>query len=398
MQNDAVTKYTISRLSQEASRMLLGCGIASLALLAMMPSAAQGQAKPNTCERKVDTIINNEMRNVGTPGFMVSIYQNSKPSLEKGYGRVSLPSGRVPDANTIFTIGSLSKAVTGVGALILYGQGKLDLEAPISRYLPGVPQSWSDIPVNKFLSHSSGIPRLDDIKETDFNATLRAAANLPLAFTPGTKTAYNNFNFAVIGQVIAAQSKQRYIDFMNRQIFTPLKMTSTGTVTKTTRSATGYDIDKQDNNPKPVNNSHWLADGTDAFGIASGGLQSSAADLQRLATALETKTLLPPKATLELLKPVEVNKRGRKQPILYTSAGFIYTDASGTGVLHKTGGGSGVGTGAAMMLVPDKNISVVLLRNLFAPGRATSNGALAAAVIEACFGIKVPDAGDDGND
>ena len=371
----------------------LGLGV--LGLLGL--GVAQPTPTPKVCEGGVDRLIQDEIEQIGTPGVMVSVVAGGQSVLEKGYGLSSLKSGTKPGSDSIFTIGSLSKALTGLGVLVLVGERKLNLEEPISTYLPNVPPSWRGIKVEYFLAHSSGIPNLDDVKEDSFDATLRAARNLPLAFTPGTNTRYNNFNFAVMGQVIAKVSGQRYIDFMTERVFKPLKMNSTGLIQDTNRSVTGYNI-RSPKEAQPVKNSHWLSDGPDAYGIPSGGLQSSAADLQKLALALESGKLLKPAATKALLNPVPFEKTLKKEPTQYTAAGFIFSDVNKLIALHKTGGGTGIGTGAVLLMVPSRNISVVILRNSYARKLATSSGELAAKVVEECFGLKIRASDDEGED
>ena len=153
---------------------------------------------------------------------------------------------------------------------------------------------------------------------------------------------------------------------------------------------TGYDW--HDGQLRPVS-SHWIDQGRNAYGIPSGGLVSTAADLQALANALLNGDLLPPRSRRLLTKGVPLLPDAKGDQTAYTYAGFIRSDANGTVVLHKTGGGTGVGSGAVLMLVPERKIAIILLRNLFGNGK--SNGALASAVLNRCFGLAVDGSGDE---
>ena len=134
--------------------------------------------------------------------------------------------------------------MTAVGTMLLVQQGKIDLNAPASSYLTGLPGSWRRITVAQFMAHQSGIPQLDR-KLPMFRAMLRSEDAIPLSFKPGTKQEYNNFNFAVIGKIIEAVTGMSYLDYMKRDVFAPLGMNSTGFNIHSPNAATGYQADSR---------------------------------------------------------------------------------------------------------------------------------------------------------
>ena len=116
--------------------------VALLVTLLSVPVSAQGkwvkpekQSGSNIAEAAADLIIVPAMRQKQLPGLILGVVKDGQVVVKKGYGVKSFASEEAPDENTVFYIGSLSKALTAVGAMLLVEQGKLDLGCP-SRQLP----------------------------------------------------------------------------------------------------------------------------------------------------------------------------------------------------------------------------------------------------------------------
>jgi CubicO group peptidase (beta-lactamase class C family) len=140
-----------------------------------------------TPEAVAARILEPAMRKKELPGLILGVMRDGRVVVEQGYGVRTLDGGQTPDENTVFYIGSVSKAMTAVGAMILVDRGKLDLQAPASRYVKGLPRSWRAITVAQFMAHQSGIPNLNTNKLSTFEAMLHSAASKPMMFPPGTK-------------------------------------------------------------------------------------------------------------------------------------------------------------------------------------------------------------------
>ena len=190
-----------------------------------------GGGSDQEIQTEADRIVRQMMTQNGIPGVVLAVVKNGKVVVEKGYGTKSTDSDQPPDENTVFYIGSLSKAITAVGAMMLVDKGKLKLDDPASRYMKDLPREWNNITVRQFMTHTSGIPELPKSQKKRENTIAEAfqlAAGLPMAFTPGTDEKYNNFNFAVIGHLIEEISGQSYTDYMRNNLFAPLGMNHTG--------------------------------------------------------------------------------------------------------------------------------------------------------------------------
>ena len=117
---------------------------------------------------------------------------------------------------------------------MLYEQGKIDLQAPVGRYLTGLPERWAAPSLHQLMSHTSGLPDFEDAfdygvyRETPTDAEfLKRLLELPIESEPGTKWRYSNTNYWLLALVIERISGLPYAQFMQERIFAPLGMVST---------------------------------------------------------------------------------------------------------------------------------------------------------------------------
>ncbi len=322
-------------------------------LLTLLPTSAPAQEKwikpggphaSNFAEAAANRIIVPAMRRKQLPGLVVGVVRNGQVVVEKGYGVKSFASGEAPDMNTVFYIGSLSKAITAVGAMLLVEQGKLDLNAPAAKYLKRLPKSWQSITIKQFMAHQSGIPEMG-WKYPTFLEMLQAAEDVPLDFAPGTNQEYNNFNFAVVGKIIEAVSGMRYLNYMRKTVFGPLHMDHTGSGIADRNMATGYRALKGELIPIE----HRIKGGP--YAMPSGHLQSTLSDLLKFYKALRPGALLN-HATFELMIR-------RINPDFSGTPGWFEKKAGGYSVVSKNGGVPGFHS--IMSFVPGKGDAVVML-------------------------------------
>jgi CubicO group peptidase (beta-lactamase class C family) len=339
------------------------------------PSAAERTAQ---IEAKVDPIIRAAMAEHGTPGLVLAVVDGGQVVLSKGYGVRALPSGDVPDGDTVFSIGSISKAVTAVGAMLLVEDGKIRLDDAIGKYLPALPPAWHPITIRQLMTHTSGIPAVQ--KVPTFAAALQEAASQPLRFSPGTDQEYNNFNFAIIGQLIEAVSGAPYLEYMQRRVFTPLRMSSTGVNVASPNRATGYSI-----GPKKLRQAapDFVAGG---YGVPSGGLESTLNDLLKLEAALWQQKLMKVVTYRQMLAPTI--PPGTQHPWHFTP-GWQRRMAEGTEVLAKNGAVPGFTS--MWQRLPGRGSAVILLWNL--RGKGNDFWRPSARLVQALFGVPPPGKG-----
>jgi cyclic peptide transporter len=188
---------------------------------------------------KLDAKIQQLMEEGDIPGLTLIMVEGNKEPLIKSYGYADLEK-RVPVApETLFELGSCSKAFTALAALQLAKEGFINLDDPISKYVPWFYATYKgkeyDITLRQFLHQTSGIPwRSIDLipKEAPENAleqTVRRLSGIELNRVPGTRFEYATINYDVIGLVIEKVAGLSFQDYTQQKIFEPLGLEDTYT-------------------------------------------------------------------------------------------------------------------------------------------------------------------------
>jgi D-alanyl-D-alanine carboxypeptidase len=226
----------------------------------------------------------------------VLIARNGKTILDESYGLADRTAKTPNTVETQFRFGSMGKMFTAVSILQLAQAGKLDLTAPIGRYLPGYPNRdiAEHVTVNNLLTHTGGT---GDIFGPEFEAhrlTLKTPADYITLygaraprFAPGARNEYSNYGFMLLGRIVETVSGQRYDDYIAGHIFKPAGMTATGNLPETVRlpkRATGYMTE----GGKIVS----AADTLPWSGTPAGGGYSTVGDFAKFADALMANRLL----------------------------------------------------------------------------------------------------------
>lgn len=267
----------------------------SIALSACLHARAQ---KSVNIEATVDSIITQEMNIKGIPGMAVAIVQNGNVLLEKGYGLREEGKSPPVDKNTVFPIGSVSKALTAIGIMILVQQNKINLDSPAVKYLPIIGQTWSTITVKEFMTHTSGIAKVKPGKNVSFDSALAEVEAVPVKHRPGKTEEYNDFNYAVMGALLAQVARQPYLTFMKSNIFDKASMKYTGVGIKSSDTATGNVYIKNGKLKHII----YRWESSD-YGVSSGGLQSTISDFVNLSQALRKYEIISAATTTVMWTP-----------------------------------------------------------------------------------------------
>ncbi len=180
---------------------------------------------------KIDDAISQAITDAKTPGAVFRM-EREDAIYQKAYGdRAILPQREPMTADTIFDAASLTKVVATTSAVMkLAESGKLDLEAPASRYLPEFRGNEKEtITLRQLLTHTSGLraglPPQGDWQGKE--GALKAACAEPLPVKPGTAYRYSDINFILLGFVVGRVSGTTLDAFCAKEIFQPLKMKDT---------------------------------------------------------------------------------------------------------------------------------------------------------------------------
>jgi len=239
--------------------------------------------------------------------------------LQKGYGLADRAWNIPNQPDTSILVGSVSKQFAAVLALQLVHEGKLDLHAPISAYLPDFPKDKGDIiTVHHLLCHSSGLPHYAGFSRIGVNIWEYGSRHVPVAdyvdligklhleFQPGEKHSYSSMGYIVLGYIIEKVSGRSFTDVMAERIAKPLKLTGTGfhyADRITPRLARGYMLDWQDG-PQGLRMAYSNEPYRDQSNkYCTGGVHSTVADMHRWALGLVNHRLLPKALTDKMFTP-----------------------------------------------------------------------------------------------
>jgi CubicO group peptidase (beta-lactamase class C family) len=165
----------------------------------------------------------------------VLLARNGKVFVSKGYGMANYELDVPNMPQTKFHIASVSKTFTAAAIMILAERGLVSPGDPVAKLIPGYPNG-DRLTVHHLLVHTSGIPNINDFPDYDrisrFPQTPKTLVDMfkdkPLVMTPGERYSYSNSNYNLLAYIIETLSGQRYGEFLARNIFEPLGMTSSG--------------------------------------------------------------------------------------------------------------------------------------------------------------------------
>ena len=188
---------------------------------------------------EIDAMVEETMARINLPGFALGVVKDGELAYAKGFGVTSLEGGAPVTSQTVFQWAETSMAPTAMAVMQLVEAGKIDLDAPVTDYVPYFTlqdERYKEITVGQLLSHTSGIPDSGDamadwenfMPEYDAGATERWVrtdlAASGLLFAPGEGFEYSDLGYALLGAVIAEASGQTYEQDVNENLFQPLGM------------------------------------------------------------------------------------------------------------------------------------------------------------------------------
>jgi CubicO group peptidase (beta-lactamase class C family) len=351
-----------------------GC-LVSVASFLLSPSRAAPQSGPLG---GLDAYVEKALGDWNVPGVAVAVVKDGRVVHARGYGiREAGGPGRV-DENTVFAVGSTTKAFTAAALAILVDDGKLRWEDRAMDHLPGFqlfdPYVTRELTIRDLLTHRSGLPRGDQMwysNAFDGAEVLRRVRFLEPAWGFRAQYGYQNIMFAAAGEVVHRVSGLPWGEFLAQRVFGPLGMT---------RSFTSVvPLPGVENVATP----HVWADGVltpvpwkdlDNVGPA-GSINSSVHDMAlwlRMHLAggeHEGVRLLSPDRIREMQEPNTVIRLSREQIELFPEVNFAayglawsLRDYRGRKLVGH--GGAIDGMRAEVMLVPEESLGVVVLSNI----------------------------------
>jgi D-alanyl-D-alanine carboxypeptidase len=312
--------------------------------------------------RQIDQLLTATYKSTD-PGAVVLIAKNGQPLLRKAYGMADIEKSVALKAEDVFRIGSITKSFTAMAIMLLEEEGKLSVKDEITRFLPDYPMQGHKITIEHLLTHTSGVANYADMPNVRNTVTLTATPlevidlfkNAPMMNAPGEQFVYNNSGYYLLGAVIEKVSGMSYADFMAKRIFAPLGMDNTASegrersVTHGAKRITGYRTQDGRFMLPPDTNSNLT--------FSTGGLVSTADDLNRWQNAMASEKLLKPATWKRMFTPATLNS-GKTAEYGY---GWVLRKLRGQPMREHSGVIAGFQS--MVLTLPQEQLSVVFLTN-----------------------------------
>ncbi|HEX5435957.1 MAG TPA: serine hydrolase domain-containing protein [Gemmatimonadaceae bacterium] len=359
---------------------LAALSLAAMAIMARPHSAnAQEESAGARLNAAVDSIASAVLTATGVPSASVAVVRGGRVVYAHAYGAARL-SPRLPATAAMpYALGSISKQFTAAAVLMLQQEGKLSLNDPVSRFIPGLTRG-KDVTIRELLSHTSGYqdfwpqdyvpPAME--KPTTPQRILDHWAKQPLDFTPGTRWQYSNTNFEIAALIVQKVSGMPFFQFIRTRILEPLRIQSAvdydakGPLSVRTVGYMRYGLGPL--RPSPSTGPGWM--------YGAGELAMTASDLARWDISLIDESLLQP-ASYRAMETTVLLRDG-------VSTGYGLGVDVGMVSGHRAISHSGEVSGftAENMVFPDDSAAVAVLTNQDA---APAAGAIARDVAQVLF-------------
>ncbi len=323
---------------------------------------------------EIERFIHEKMKERQIPGVVIGIGDSENLLMLEAYGLADVQNQAPVQVNTRFELASITKQFTASAILILEQQGKLSIDDKITKYIDYAPPEWSEITIRHLMTHTSGLPGL--YSDGNFNRSAYSGlAYLPkeemikyvgnihitkerlilatktdqLDFRPGDKYNYSDIGYVTLG-IIIDNITGSYHDFLQKEIFDPVGMTSTYLVDQEKIhpfEARGYSL----KNDTLINiRRFWQHELPSHYGVFS-----NAEDLYRWSKALDTEQILTNESKEKLWSVTTLND-GSISPYGF---GWNIRGIQGNLIVSHTGV-----TGTSIHKLPDSGLTIIALTNL----------------------------------
>ena len=307
---------------------------------------------------KVDSILS-AWYGSNTPSVSVLVMDEGMVRVKRSYGFANIQDEVKASARTNYDMATLSGQFTAMGVLILYEEGKVDLETPIQQIWSELPDYTKGVKVEHLVHHTSGLPVLQTRMLYGEIRTLEELFRWlgekdQLLYQPGQKAGLNQTNNVLLADLIQIRSGESYRKFLDKRIFDPLGMDRSRVYTKgwffsVPHKAVSY-LRRPENIYEPP------GEFPEDYLEGAIGVYSSLNDLEKWLMAWQGDTLI---RTETLKMATRLNYiRGQK-----SFPGFGWSKAFNRGHKYLYQGGIGHGNSHIILRVPRENINVVILSN-----------------------------------
>ncbi len=304
----------------------------------------------------VDSLANARLAD-GVPGLIIGVYRDTTPVLLHVAGRADMTTSQPLSVNRPMPVASVTKQFTAVAVMALVDDGRIELDAPASRYIPHLPSTHREATVRQLLHHTSGIGRVEPLfaarPPLTTDTVLRAIAGAKVEFAPGERFAYNNANYLLLGAIIEHVTGIAWDAYLHSRFFVPLGMHNTRSCAPVASdSLVGYMRAGGTPTARPPIPTTLTG--------AAGALCSTPHDLAHWSRALHQGSLLSPAGYATLRTPPTVADAPN-----HTYAMGVVRGSNGGRTRLWHNGALTSGFNAQLSHYPDDSLTIVVLANAY---------------------------------
>jgi CubicO group peptidase (beta-lactamase class C family) len=350
--------------------------VLGLAVASSTPSTTIRAQTPDRYQSTLQPWIEHLLEREHRPGLAIAVVEGNRVVYAHGFGVKRLGKDGPITTRSLFHMASITKPFVATSLMQLVEKSKVDLDAPVIRYLPYfrmADERYRTITVRQMVTHSSGMPDVDDYEwdkpqydDGSLERYVRSLSDRTLLFAPGEKFKYSNMAFEILGDVIAKVSGQSFDDYVQDRILTPLRMKDSTLLVRRADAQLltwGHELDAQGrpfpSTVFPYNRIH----------SPSSNLHSNALDMARWAIANMNHGELDGRRILQASTHELMWKRARDlggpapAPSTPSPVGISWFvgEYRGTAMVGHGGGDTGYATDLAML--PEKKIAVAWMMN-----------------------------------
>ena len=329
-------------------------------------------------DKQVDTVARNYIQKANTVGLCIGIIKDGKTHIYQ-YGETKRGNSKLPNADSFFEIGSITKTFTATLLAWYVNRGAIKLTDPITMYLPdtvAVNQSLKGITLQNLINHTSGLANvpdnLNDSMTDPFNPYKDYTKQLMYSYLktcrlnskPGEKYAYSNLGVGLLGVILQYVSGKPFEQMVNEIITRPLDMLSTAQYLNPLISPRFVSVYNSDGDPTLAWDFDVLA--------PCGALRSTVNDLLRY-----SKANMHP-GTDSLSKAIELTHRITFNKDIKIGLGWHVIMVNGVSYYFHNGGT--YGSNSFLAFNAEKNIAIVVLSNAYEPTDPVAAGILGRIV------------------
>jgi CubicO group peptidase (beta-lactamase class C family) len=332
-----------------------------------------GLAADSVQAKQIDSIFAGLTSN-DAPGVAILVLKDGRTVFERTYGITDLRTRDAIDAQSNFRLASVTKQFTAMAVMLLVRDGKLRYEDHLTDFFPDFSDYGRTITVRNLLNHTSGLQNYEDLMvKPDVGAPpenipqIKDGGVLELLkhekatkFAPGTKWAYSNSGYVVLGMIVEKVSGMPFGEFLQRRIFAPLKMSHTVAYEKGKNEV----IRRAYGHTRTGNTWHQTDQSPTSATLGDGGVYSSLDDLAKWDSALRNHTLLSEAEMRPAITPVNVPDGSVEdpdgKPAEYGFGWFLNPHRGHARMWHY---GETVGFRTAIQRFVDEKLTIIVLCN-----------------------------------